>query len=245
MHRIGLLALSLATTCLFVDRPAFPEDQPMSPSFDCSQATNDYEHAICNNKYLSQMDAVLSLMYRGIPKDASGRHEHKLWNKLRKDCHADVDCIFNLQMRSYNAMNDARSDPWPPWLRNMAKHFNRQRPVGQGGGDIGWGVHLPKQIGACVRTTFTVISDRFGGDPRSPDAAGMSALLSNGGFVTTYGADQVLISSRVGDPVEMCLTSLPDHCPPDDERGKEYSITNLRTHGRTILPDAQHMCGGP
>jgi hypothetical protein len=41
-----------------------------------------------------------------------------------------------------------------------------------------------------------------------------------------------------------CLTKLPTHCPPGDQRGKWYTTTNLRTDESWTLPDAEHMCGG-
>ena len=75
------------------------------------------------------------------------------------------------------------------------------------------------------RSSFAVISDRFGGDPKDPKAAGTAALLSNGGYVGTYESDKVLIDSQPGDPVEMCLASIPVDCPPGDERGRWYDIS--------------------
>ena len=42
----------------------------------------------------------------------------------------------------------------------------------------------------------------------------------------------------------MCLTSIPKHCPPGDDRGRKYTATNLRTRGSWSMADSQHMCGG-
>jgi hypothetical protein len=53
-----------------------------------------------------------------------------------------------------------------------------------------------------------------------------------------------LHSARVGDKVQLCLTSLPQDCPPGDVRGKVYKATDLRTGKSWELPDAEHMCGG-
>ncbi len=50
--------------------------------------------------------------------------------------------------------------------------------------------------------------------------------------------------SRPGDPVRICLVSIPKHCPPGDNRGRTYKTTNLRTHRAWTLPDSEHMCGG-
>jgi hypothetical protein len=50
--------------------------------------------------------------------------------------------------------------------------------------------------------------------------------------------------SRQGDPVRMCLVSIPRKCPKDDNRGRVYRTTNLRTRKPWTLPDSEHMCGG-
>ena len=42
----------------------------------------------------------------------------------------------------------------------------------------------------------------------------------------------------------LSLTTIPENCPPGDERGKEYQTTNRRTGGSWNLPDSQHSCGG-
>lgn len=38
--------------------------------------------------------------------------------------------------------------------------------------------------------------------------------------------------------------SLPQHCPPGDNRGKIYTTTNMRTVKSWTLPDSEHRCGG-
>ena len=50
--------------------------------------------------------------------------------------------------------------------------------------------------------------------------------------------------SKKGDPVRMCLVSIPHPCPKGDDRGRVYKTTNLRTHKSWSLPDSEHMCGG-
>ena len=187
------------------------------------------------------MDATLDKLYRSLPADDPGRHAHNVWNKLREDCGADADCIFDLQKRSYSWMS--KNATYEPWINDARKEFKRS-PMARAGGDMGWGFRLPKLEGSCVRTTIAVVADRFGSDPKGPDASGTTVLLSNGGHLITYDSDDVLIESRVGDPVEMCLASIPVDCPSGDERGREYIITNLRTHAHTKLGDSQHVCGG-
>ena len=60
----------------------------------------------------------------------------------------------------------------------------------------------------------------------------------------SYDTVAAIIKSRPGDPVKMCLVSIPRGCPPGDNRGRMYKTTNLRTHGVWTLPDAEHRCGG-
>jgi uncharacterized protein len=209
---------------------------PISPSFDCKKARYEFEIAICENPYLAKMDQAIDRLYRGLPENGAARREHLVWNSLRKDCGSDAGCIFDLQQRSLRAMDNGTK--LEPWLRDARRQFS------QSGYNHGWKARLPMTIGGCTHTSFVAISDRFGGDPSASDASGTAALFKNGGYVVTYESDTVLIASRVNDPVEMCLVSIPTDCPPDDDRGRVYSITNLRTHGRTKLPDSQHACGG-
>lgn len=47
-----------------------------------------------------------------------------------------------------------------------------------------------------------------------------------------------------GDKVKVCLIELPEDCPPGDDRGKTYAITNYKNkHTFTGTPD-WHSCGG-
>ena len=52
---------------------------------------------------------------------------------------------------------------------------------------------------------------------------------ANGGGQVSYDTIPEIHRSRVGDPVRLCLVSIPEDCPPGDDRGKVYSATNLRT----------------
>lgn len=51
-------------------------------------------------------------------------------------------------------------------------------------------------------------------------------------------------NSRVGDHVLNCLVFIPKDCPKGDDRGRIYTVTNLRTLESWTLPDSQHSCGG-
>jgi hypothetical protein len=62
------------------------------------------------------------------------------------------------------------------------------------------------------------------------------------GVADNYVAD--IAKSKVGDPVRTCVVSLPEGCPPNDDRGRVYKTTNLRTHRTWVLQDSDHSCGG-
>lgn len=99
---------------------------------------------------------------------------------------------------------------------------------------------IPTEVGQCVKTTIEEIASRLEGMPDSGDAV----IYANGVYGISYEVVTGLRMSRAGDPVELCLTALPQDCPPGDDRGKLYSATNLKNNESWELPDAQHRCGG-
>jgi hypothetical protein len=68
--------------------------------------------------------------------------------------------------------------------------------------------------------------------------------FANGLYQVSYDQVTAINQSRRGDPVFVCLMSLPQHCPPGDDRGKLYTATNLRSEESWTLPDSEHGCGG-
>ena len=60
------------------------------------------------------------------------------------------------------------------------------------------------------------------------------------------GRDEAITRLRPapGDKVLMCLVAIPHDCPPGDDRGRVYTVTNMRTAATWTLPDSQHSCGG-
>jgi hypothetical protein len=108
---------------------------------------------------------------------------------------------------------------------------------------------LPQRVGQCVNTMITSIADRFGekiNASASKDGfdPGTAIQFANGGSQVSYEKETVIIRSRVGDQVYMCLRELPRDCPPGDNRGRIYNTKNLRTGEAWTLPDSQHSCGG-
>jgi hypothetical protein len=105
---------------------------------------------------------------------------------------------------------------------------------------------LPTRVGQCVKTTVKNVETRLVDGSTNQPVAGSGSAISfvNGGYQVSYDQLPAVDSSRDGDPVEMCLVSIPRDCPPGDVRGREYRTTNLRTHKSWRLPDSEHSCGG-
>jgi hypothetical protein len=96
------------------------------------------------------------------------------------------------------------------------------------------------RIGQCVETRVKEVGTRLENTPGS----GSSITFTNGGGQVSYEQVPEVDRSRPGDRVSMCLVSVPEDCPPGDDRGRTYKTTNKRTGQSWTLPDAEHMCGG-
>lgn len=92
----------------------------------------------------------------------------------------------------------------------------------------------------CVATRIATLGSRLEGAPSS----GSFVAYANGIVGVSYDTVHAIRASRVGDPIELCLKSLPEDCPKGDDRGKVYTARDLRTGGSWELPDSEHMCGG-
>jgi hypothetical protein len=105
---------------------------------------------------------------------------------------------------------------------------------------------LPTQVGQCTNTTIKDVTTRLqdGATNKPIPGSGSAVDFANGGYQVSYDTIATITQSRAGDPVTICLVSLPKGCPPGDKRGITYKTTNLRTHGSWTLPDSEHMCGG-
>ncbi len=100
--------------------------------------------------------------------------------------------------------------------------------------------HL-QRVGQCEMTRIKKIMGRI--TPR-PDSSGTGIAYADGVYGVSYQLVAGIVRSRIGDPVRVCLVSVPKNCPPGDNRGKFYSARNMRTGAQWKLPDAEHMCGG-
>ena len=102
---------------------------------------------------------------------------------------------------------------------------------------------LPAQVGDCAETTIVEIGPRLMMDDPNFDS-GVGVSYANGLGQVSYDRVEEVIASQPGDPVRMCLTYIPEGCPPGDDRGRFYATTNLRTGGAWEMSDSQHECGG-
>jgi hypothetical protein len=105
---------------------------------------------------------------------------------------------------------------------------------------------LPTRVRQCGQTTISRIGTRLeDGLTGAPvPGSGSAVWFANGGGQVSYDTIPPVTRSRVGDPVKVCLLKIPTGCPPDDNRGKVYRTTNLRTGESWELPDSEHSCGG-
>ena len=99
---------------------------------------------------------------------------------------------------------------------------------------------VPAKEGQCVTTKIKEIGMRLEGVADSGDAV----TYGNGIYIVSYSTLRGLKGAHVGDTVKLCLTQIPDDCPPGDDRGKTYKTTDLRTHKSWEAMNAEHMCGG-
>jgi hypothetical protein len=112
----------------------------------------------------------------------------------------------------------------------------------------------PKAVGSC--SDSFVQSKRFRmvpspGDPdyqRTSDDFGKEVIigLTNGIGIFSGDGDDFILSNNFasGHKIKVCLESLPQNCPPGDNRGKKYSFYDYMTGARVVGYDSWHLCGG-
>ncbi|MFO1371519.1 MAG: hypothetical protein U1F42_03695 [Candidatus Competibacteraceae bacterium] len=108
-----------------------------------------------------------------------------------------------------------------------------------------WAESPPTRIGQCAETSVVKVATRLVEANNQPvPGSGTVVQFTNGVNLVSYETVPQAEASRPGDKVTMCLKSVPKNCPPGDNRGKFYTVTNMRTKKVFTLPDSQHMCGG-
>ncbi|MDG4881535.1 lysozyme inhibitor LprI family protein [Mesorhizobium sp. WSM4884] len=232
---LGTLILSLSTS-----EPARAD----GPSFDCRKAELPAEKAICADPQLSAIDALVTKAFSSF-EPAFGGDKRKIARQLiadRNACKAEAACIVSAQNNALQTYGTV-----PSWVEeyNIALIDKKAldlaarapKPADQ---------PLPSSIGGCGITHIATLTTRLGDDPLATAGpeAGSAATFTNGGTAVSYDREPGLASSKVGDPVVMCLISIPRDCPQGDLRGRVYYGVDLAGKGTWTLPDSQHLCGG-
>ena len=214
------------------------------PSFDCRKASLPAEKAICADPQLSAIDLLVSRAFKDF-EPAFGGDKRKIARGLiadRNACKADTACIVSALSNALQTYGAA-----PPWVQdyNIAL-IGKKALEAAARNPNGTDQPLPSAIGQCASTHIKTLTTRLGDDPletASPDG-GSAATFTNDGTAVSYDRDPGLAASKVGEPVEMCLISIPRDCPKNDERGRIYYGIDLAIKGSWALPDSEHLCGG-
>jgi uncharacterized protein len=197
------------------------------PSFDCSQAQSPDEVAICDDPGLSALDVLGTAGYDYVTRTygrARAKQVARPFLMARHACGADAACIGGVQTQAVMAWRSLGAP-----LRLPSAAIPSDAP-------------MPEVIGACAQTHISTIEGRLMGDQSFE--SGTAVEFSNGGHQVSYDREAAILSSRIGDPVSICLVHLPSNCPPGDDRGRVYQTTNQRNGANWTLPDAEHECGG-
>lgn len=193
-------------------------------SFDCAKARGFAETSICSDVALALSDYAINetyqrlLLHTRIEGRAAIRQEQRDWLRKRNAC-AQRNCLeasLETRMRALSSALDSLD-------RRLRANVS--------------------QVGQCETTRIDALGPRLTPvEGEEPD--GTSVGYADGVAQVSYDREPKVLSSRVGDPVRICLVSKPRNCPPGDDRGRIYSAQNLRTRARWRLPDASHRCGG-
>lgn len=212
------------------------------PSFDCSRASNADERTICANPYLSRIDVLMSTAYARFTPAYGNKRAIGAWLlRDRHACGSDEACIAAVQVNALETYGD-----YVPWTESYVAAL-----IGAKAAAISARVPhnldqaIPQKIGDCAMTHIARLTTRFGKPLKgaSPDD-GTAIGFANKGWQVSYGAVDGAYSAEVGDPVVMCLVSIPRDCPKGDDRGRVYYTLDARVGGTWSLPDSQHSCGG-
>ena len=217
-----------------------------APSFDCSRAHYPDEITICSDRKLSELDQIVSRGYSQIKGERRSIAQDFLLSSLRARhaCGSNKLCILDTQDQIIDDLNEVGANiSKPPWIGafRLSLIENGKTPMVSG---------VPERVGTCSRTKIKAIGTRFHDRPMVippkdyTQEEGTTIQYANGGVQVSYEFNPDVAASRIGDQVVFCLVSIPQNCPPGDDRGKVYSATNLRNQRSWIMPATQHSCGG-
>ena len=208
-------------------------------SFDCARAAAPDERAVCADPLLSKLDSMLGAA--NVQARASAGKSEELTTVARgiladrRACGTARGCLVGVYVNGLQSYREFGSRvAVPGWVTALDIAGGRAPDSGL----------LPAKPGQCVSTQVASVTPRLEGEPPGSFESGTAVNFTNGGHQVSYNREAALIASRPGDRVVMCLTKIPRDCPPGDDRGREYTVTNLRTRASWSLSDSQHLCGG-
>jgi len=193
-------------------------------SFDCKKATSNVEQLICHDYILAMADGSMGEQLWFMKRELTTQQwadvvrSQRAWLQRRNACR-DSKCVE----AAYEARSSELDKIWDGRDRYLKRNVSR--------------------LGECEKTTVEWIGPRLQeGQGEEPD--GTSIRFADAVRQVSYDRELEVLSSRVGDPARVCLIKIPKGCPPGDNRGRVYRVTNLRTGKRWELPDSSHECGG-
>ena len=210
-------------------------------SFDCARAAAPDERAVCADPRLSGLDDLLGRANRQAQAEATPEEAPRLTVVARgiladrRACGTRRGCLLAVYaggIESYRRFGSSIAIPDPVSATEMAEGTAPERDG------------PPTRLATCTTTRVAGIGARLEGEGPGEFSSGTSVVFANGVRQVSYEREGAVIASRPGDRAVMCLTVIPRACPPNDDRGRYYSVTNLRTGASWSLPDSQHLCGG-
>jgi hypothetical protein len=95
---------------------------------------------------------------------------------------------------------------------------------------------MPKRLGECLLTSIKKVETRLidGSTGESIPDSGSAVEFANGGYQVSYGRELGIERSKAGDPVMICLVSIPENCPTGE------AALNLRNRNHWLLPPDEH-----
>ena len=190
-------------------------------SFACGPKNSFTETLICTDTSLSAKDSSMANIYKNLLRRGfysesrtEFKREQRNWIKTRNACKT-ADCLVRLYDERIKALEDYNNQPYEVKVRP------------------------PK----CSNTTISEIGSRLASTPAKE--SGTFVRYTNGESGVSYDyIPSISERSKINDPVRVCLVSLYLNCPANDDRGKTYRSTNLRTGEQWELGNSQHICSG-
>lgn len=108
--------------------------------------------------------------------------------------------------------------------------------------DRQWTARFMPHTGDCFSTAVKEVGTRLEDDP--DQTSGASISYEDGHYQVDYDSSPKTLGFNNGDPVQLCVVSLPTNCPPGDHRGIEYKAVDLATQRSWAAADSEHGCGG-